>query len=215
MLSNSSGEAPEVNVPEIEIAESAATTDASAATAEDKQLVKECLAGKEEAWATLIHKYKRLIYSVPYKYGASADDAADIFQGVCLEMFTELKNLRNLESLRSWIITVTVHKMYHWKKRRGATDLELDSLEPEQADGIASVVQPEILEQVQQEQIVREAVAQLPARCMEMVRLLFYQDEPIPYADVARRLGLATGSIGFIRGRCLDRLHKLLEKMGF
>ena len=28
-------------------------------------------------------------------------------------------------------------------------------------------------------------------------------------------LGLATGSIGFIRGRCLKRLKKLLEQKGF
>jgi hypothetical protein len=32
---------------------------------------------------------------------------------------------------------------------------------------------------------------------------------------VARRLNLATGSIGFIRGRCLKRLKKLLQEKGF
>jgi len=31
----------------------------------------------------------------------------------------------------------------------------------------------------------------------------------------AKRLGLAVGSIGFIRGRCLQRLQKALEQMGF
>jgi hypothetical protein len=48
-----------------------------------------------------------------------------------------------------------------------------------------------------------------------MIRLLFYHQPPIPYQDVARRLGLATGSIGFIRGRCLERLARSLEKAGF
>jgi DNA-directed RNA polymerase specialized sigma24 family protein len=36
----------------------------------------------------------------------------------------------------------------------------------------------------------------------------------MPYADVARRLGLATGSIGFIRGRCLEKLRKALMASG-
>lgn len=183
--------------------------------ADDSELVKECLAGNDEAWDALIKKYKRLIYSIPYKYRASADDAADVFQAVCLELFINLKNLRKLESLRSWIITVTVHKMYHWKKRRGATDLEIDSLEQDEVDAIAALASAPEINQLEQEQIVREAVGQLPERCAEMVRLLFYHDPPLPYADVARRLGLATGSIGFIRGRCLDRLQKLLEKMRF
>ena len=48
-----------------------------------------------------------------------------------------------------------------------------------------------------------------------MIRLLFYADPPLPYREVARRLGLATGSIGFIRGRCLRRLEKTLREMGF
>jgi DNA-directed RNA polymerase specialized sigma24 family protein len=48
-----------------------------------------------------------------------------------------------------------------------------------------------------------------------MIRLLFFVEPAVPYAEVARRLGLATGSIGFIRGRCLRRLQKTLQQMGF
>jgi hypothetical protein len=48
-----------------------------------------------------------------------------------------------------------------------------------------------------------------------MIRLLFYTEPPLPYREVAQRLGLATGSIGFIRGRCLQRLEKALQAMGF
>jgi RNA polymerase sigma factor (sigma-70 family) len=117
--------------------------------------------------------------------------------------------------LRSWLITVTVHKAYQWKKQRRLSDLELDGLEPDQADAIAAVPPAADLERFEKEQIVRDAVAQLPARCVEMVRLLFYREPPLAYVEVARRLGLATGSIGFIRGRCLQRLEKILEAMKF
>jgi DNA-directed RNA polymerase specialized sigma24 family protein len=48
-----------------------------------------------------------------------------------------------------------------------------------------------------------------------MIELLFFASPPLPYAEVAKRLHLATGSIGFIRGRCLDRLKKILEGKGF
>jgi DNA-directed RNA polymerase specialized sigma24 family protein len=48
-----------------------------------------------------------------------------------------------------------------------------------------------------------------------MIHLLFFETPPRPYQEVARELGLATGSIGFIRGRCLTRLRKELEKVGF
>ena len=181
-------------------------------SAEDQQLVRQCLQGDEHAWSRLIDKYKRLIYSIPIKYGFRPEDASDIFQTVCIDLFTNLCNLRKVESLRSWLITVTSHKCFHWKRQQ-RQDVELDALEQEIAEDLAAA--PEIIEELQQEQIVRDAVDRLPARCAEMVRLLFFEQPPLPYAEVAKRLGLAIGSIGFIRGRCLTRLHKILMEMGF
>ena len=59
----------------------------------DRRLVSECLQGNDEAWSALIDKYKRLIYSIPVKYGFSPDEATDIFQAVCLELLSELPKL--------------------------------------------------------------------------------------------------------------------------
>ncbi len=179
---------------------------------EDERLVQGCLDGDQQAWESLIDKYKRLIYSIPFKYGASPEDAADVFQAVCIEVFNSLPQLKNAESLRSWLITVAIRQSYRWKKKQ-ANHVELDAMEPEAAEEIAAV--PATLYQVEQEQIVRDAVEQMPPRCADLVRMLFFEQPPLPYAEVARRLGLATGSIGFIRGRCLLRLRKALVESGF
>ena len=179
----------------------------------DARLIRACLSGNEHAWSTLIAKYKNLIYSIPMKYGASREDAADIFQSVCLELFSELPRLRKTAAFRSWLMTVTAHQSFHWKRkvRRRAED-ELTDLEAEQ---LGTDPAPDLIDLVEREQILREAVARLPARCQEMIRLLFYHQPQLSYRDVATRLGLATGSIGFIRGRCLKRLQRTLEKWGF
>jgi RNA polymerase sigma factor (sigma-70 family) len=176
----------------------------------DARLIRACLSGHEDAWSTLIAKYKNLIYSIPLKYGATPQDAADIFQAVCLELFAELPRLRKPDSLRSWLITVAAHQSFHWtrKVRRRAED-ELTDLEKRGIDPST-----ELIAQVEREQQLREAVAALPPRCQEMIRLLFYHQPQLSYREVAARLGLATGSIGFVRGRCLKRLERALEKWG-
>src|SRR5215813_14150084 len=181
--------------------------------AEDARLVRECLAGDERAWNTLIDKYKRLIYSVPVKYGFGPDDAGDIFQNVCIDLFTNLDKLRKIESLRSWLITVATHKCFHSKKRQ-RQDVELDAMEQKLAEEIAAAA-PQMLQEVQEEQAVRDAIERLTPRCAKLVKLLFYEQPPVPYNKVAQKLGLATGSIGFIRGRCLNRLQKILAELGF
>jgi RNA polymerase sigma factor (sigma-70 family) len=72
-----------------------------------------------------------------------------------------------------------------------------------------------LLLQLEQEQVLRDAISQLPEKCERMVRLLFFEFPPQPYENVAEKLGMATGSIGAIRGRCLAHLKKQLEKRGF
>jgi RNA polymerase sigma factor (sigma-70 family) len=182
---------------------------------DDGRLIQACRGGDQEAWSVLIHRYRRLIYSIPARYGAQPADASDIFQAVCLELYAELPRLRKVESLRSWLISVTAHQAFHWKQRalkratREASDIEPDTSRADEP------VPPAILEAAEREQILRDAIRSLPPRCREMIRLLFYEDPPLPYAEVARRLGLATGSIGFIRGRCLKKLERLLGNAGF
>jgi RNA polymerase sigma factor (sigma-70 family) len=181
----------------------------------DAQLVRACLDGNERAWDALIGKYKTLIYSIPSRYGASPEDCADVFQTVCLELFTELPRLRKVGALRAWLISVTAHASLRWK-RRGLRRAERERHDVDQENVPADApLPPDLLAEVEQAQMVRDAVAELAPRCREMIRLLFYHQPPIPYQDVARRLGLATGSIGFIRGRCLERLARSLEKAGF
>lgn len=178
----------------------------------DEQLVASCLRGNQDAWAALVEKYRNLVYSVPVKYRMPPQDAADIFQAVWTELFAELPRLRNAGGLRSWLITVAGHKCYQWKrqqsKQAGAAEPAYEPIDPQ-------TLYPEWRLQVEREQKLRDALFELPPRCQEMMRLLFYHQPPLLYKDVAERLGLAEGSIGFIRGRCLKKLRAILQDSGF
>jgi RNA polymerase sigma factor (sigma-70 family) len=185
---------------------------ASAVTWSDERLVHECLQGNEQAWSALLQKYRNLIFSIPLRYHLPREDAADVFQTVSMELFSELPRLRKVGSLRSWLITVTARQALHSKRRRQLRQLrEGSDLPPHDEPPDLS---PSFIEGLEREQLVREAVARLNPRCQELVRLLFFEQPAIPYKEVADRLGLSTGSIGFIRGRCLERLKRNLERKG-
>jgi DNA-directed RNA polymerase specialized sigma24 family protein len=47
------------------------------------------------------------------------------------------------------------------------------------------------------------------------VELLFFETPARPYAEVAAELGLALGSIGFTRQKCIERLRRNLDELGF
>lgn len=177
------------------------------------RLVQECVRGSEEAWSALIERYKRLIFSIPIKYGFSRDDASDIFQAVCLEILSELPKLRNSEALPKWIIQVTSHKCSHYKRQQQRTE----TMDPSDAafDRGAPPVVDRILTEAQDEQKLRQAISEIPVRCQRLVHMLFFEEPSRPYEQVAQTLGLALGSVGFIRQRCLERLRKKLVETGF
>jgi len=180
---------------------------------DDTRLVAECLSGSEEAWSLLIEKYKALIYSIPVKYGLPPHEAADVFQVTCMELLTRLPELREPRALPKWLMQVAHHQCYRWKRQQSrvvSRDADLQLPEPETPAIAESLVQ-----QTQQEQMLREAVAALTPQCRRLVELLFFETPPRPYGQVAAELGLAVGSIGFTRQKCMDRLRRQLDAMGF
>jgi RNA polymerase sigma factor (sigma-70 family) len=179
----------------------------------DTRLVRECLRGSEEAWRALIFKYKNLIFSIPVKYGFPADDATDIFQAVCLDLLSELPKLREAKALPKWIMQITAHKCFHRKEQQRRTESsDADDKRPEQSTPARA---EEILRQTEDEQSLRQAMSELSPRCRELVHMLFYDEPARPYQEIAQTLGIAVGSIGFIRQRCLERLRKRLLETGF
>jgi RNA polymerase sigma factor (sigma-70 family) len=188
-------------------------TDKPAKKWNDTRLVKECLSGNEAAWAQLIDKYKALIYSIPIKYNLPPQEAADVFQATCVELLVRLPELRKPRALPKWLIQVTHHECYRVKRlsqRVVSRDSEENPIEPESPPIAESLVQ-----QTQEEQMLREAMATLTPQCSRLVQMLFFESPSRPYAEVATELGLALGSIGFTRQKCIERLRRELEELGF
>jgi RNA polymerase sigma factor (sigma-70 family) len=179
----------------------------------DTRLVKECLSGNEEAWSQLIDKYKALIYSIPVKYDLSRQEAADVFQATCMELLQRLPELRDPRALPKWLMQVAHHECYRLKRsnqRVVSRDAEPGLPEPETPAIAESLVQ-----QTQEEQFLREAMMSLTPQCRRLVELLFFETPSRPYSEVAAELGLAVGSIGFTRQKCIERLRRQLGELGF
>ena len=179
----------------------------------DTRLVKACLSGDEEAWSLLIDKYKAPIYSIPVKYGLSRQEAADVFQATCTELLVRLPELREPRALPKWLMQVAHHESYRWKRQSQRTvsrDAETDLPEP-----TTPAIAESLFQQTQEEQMLREAMTVLTPQCRRLVELLFFETPARPYSEVAAELGLAVGSIGFTRQKCLERLRAQLDELGF
>jgi len=182
----------------------------------DHYLLVECLNGNSEAWETLLVRYQRLIYSIPIRIGLSPNDAADVFQSVCVKLLEGLSKLRNLERIGAWLTTTTRRECWRVAARRRREHIAIPRGWEENIDENVDMVSnaplaDELLELLEQQQILRAAVEALPERCRKLITMLFYKEEPSRYSDTARQLKMPLNSMGATRARCLAKLRELLE----
>ena len=182
----------------------------------DSELIAACLDGEQLAWEALIVRYQRLIYSIPLKIRLSPDDAADIFQSVCLKLYEKLSTLRDQEKIASWLITTTTRECWRLSARRRRENPVVAANEEDDTDDLNQVPDVGLLaderrEIFQRQQIVRESVDSLPERCRNLIKMLFYQKDDLSYGDIARRMNMPVSSIGPTRARCLEKLKKLMK----
>jgi RNA polymerase sigma factor (sigma-70 family) len=176
----------------------------------DEMLIEGCLEGRVEAWSGLIEKYKRLIFSVPVKVGLSHEDASDIFQSVCAKLARELPKLRSTRALSQWLIQVATHESFCAINNRSHSSCPNTERPIGGSDAHDDKHPDEIIRQTEREQLLREAIANLQARCQRLIFMLFFEEPVRSYEQIAKELGLAEGSLGIIRGRCLERLREQL-----
>jgi RNA polymerase sigma factor (sigma-70 family) len=91
--------------------------------------------------------------------------------------------------------------------------------EPELAEELSvSDTAPGADQSVQQADLraaVETALGELEPRCRQLLLGLFVDPEHPSYRELARELGVEPNTIGSLRSRCLDRLRRILRKMGW
>ena len=173
------------------------------------RLVRKAGGGAETAWERLVDQYSRLIWSITREFKLSESDAADVVQTTWLRLIEHINRLHHPERVGSWLAATARNECLRNLALRKKIVLALEDGDFEDLDESGPGVDEALLA-AEQADVVRDAVAHLPARWQRLMQLLM-ADPPISYSEISDELGLPIGSIGPTRGRCLARLRVLLE----
>ncbi|MEZ5066227.1 MAG: sigma-70 family RNA polymerase sigma factor [bacterium] len=173
----------------------------------DADLLGRCGACDEDAWRLLVRRYQNLVYSTAREVGLDGDEAADVFQEVWLELQRSIPRIRHPEAIPRWLIVATRRLSYKvaTRRRRLVPGISRDLVDP------GTLPDAEIEAKTARARI-EAALSQLDGKCARLLRLLFLDPANPAYEEISRQTGLAIGSIGPIRSRCLNRLRKILEE---
>lgn len=174
-------------------------------------LIARCRLGDDAAWREVVRRYGRLVYSISMREGLSEDQAADVCQATFAALCASLDKLRDPERLGWWLMTVARRQV--WRINAGRSVVEPhDPTDLADLHDIAEL--QEVLafdDELLKVAWVHDAVAALGEPCRTLVHHLFFDGREPSYQEIAASTNLAVGSIGPMRGRCLNQLRRLLE----
>lgn len=170
-------------------------------TLSDAELVQRCRTGDPKAWNTLVERFSRYVYAICTQgYRLTDADAEDVYQEVFTRVYTRLETLRDDAAVRPWIAQLT---------RRLCIDaLSATSREQPTAELIGERDE-EVLADIDEAFVIREALTELPDHCQEMLDRFFTRDES--YRTISAELDLPSGTIASRIARCLAKLRDKLE----
>lgn len=170
-------------------------------------LVSAARQGDEDAVGQIVTELSPMLWQVARAAGLSCGDAEDVLQTVWLRLLNHLDTIHTSAALTGWLVTTTKREAWRVRaagRRQLPARQELFAALPDRGPGSEDQV---IIDD--QRRALWSAISALSPRCQELLRIVAFVPRP-DYPAVAVKLGMATGSVGPTRGRCLAKLRDLL-----
>jgi RNA polymerase sigma factor (sigma-70 family) len=163
--------------------------------------------GDPGALDRLVRLLTPTLWQIARACGLTREAAEDVVQTTWLALVRNSDSVREPQAVMRWTTVTTrreAWKVAHTSGRENAVDSEvLDAVAPATAGPETPVFAERAAHALWRQ------VARLSERCQRLLRVIAFEDKP-NYASLATQLGVAVGSVGPTRGRCLDRLRALL-----
>jgi RNA polymerase sigma factor (sigma-70 family) len=170
-------------------------------------LVTRAASGDQGAWDAIVERYAPLVWSICRRSGLERHDIDDVGQSVWLLLVEKIGTLREPAALPGWLVTTTHRECLRvLRSARRHDHSELPANEQMPPDPDSALIDQEILAH-ERAAALRAAFAELPRRSRQLLTMLM-GDPPCSYEEISATLGLAVGSIGPLRARCLAQLRR-------
>lgn len=174
--------------------------------AADAELLEAFRAGDVKAFEALVRRYQRPVLAIARRFARDEDDAEDLAQRAFINASERAEGWRG-GSFKSWLFRIVVNLAKNHVRDVSRFDRSANAQEEE-----PEPVAPEAharLELREEQEALREAVAQLPRRQREV--LLLRIDGDLPFAEIAQTLGITEVNAKVNFHHAVQKLKTLLK----
>ena len=182
---------------------------------EDKQLIADAIAGKQDAYKRLMKKYHNAIYHLIIRMVGNNDDVEDLTQEAFVKAFHSLSSFNDEFAFSTWLYKIATNNCIDYLRKRKLKTFSIDRPISSQ-DGDQQYEIPDdshtpdtdIL-QDQQTSTIQYAIDHLPEK-YRVVIIMRHQEEK-SYEEIAEELDLPLGTVKAHIFRAREMLYKSLR----
>lgn len=182
-------------------------------SSDEKQLIRECLAGRTEAFGELVIRYQDRLLNALAGILGSPEDARDVAQDAFVHAFQRLKTFRGQSAFYSWLFRIALNAAASQRRRTRRKTASIDAAR-DQAGGDPPDRHPasapsHALEASERRAAVQNALARLPAEFR--IPLVLKEIDGLKYHEIAAIIGCPVGTVRSRIHRARSELRERLQ----
>ena len=175
---------------------------------DDVQLIRSILSGNDEAFSTLVHKYKKGVHALAWRKIGDFHHAEEITQDTFLQAYKKLPTLKNPNQFAGWLYVIANRLCLNWMRKKKLAMQSLEGTSAAETDRYSYIhyvsEQRETEASEHRSEIVQKLLTKLP-ESERTVMTLYYLGE-MPAKEIGKFLGVSVKTVH-------SRLHRARKRL--
>jgi RNA polymerase sigma-70 factor (ECF subfamily) len=177
----------------------------------DIELIEQVLAGNQSAYADLVRRHQRFVFTLAMRYAKSREDAEEIAQDCFVKTYRSLASFQGQSKFTTWLYSIVyTTAMTFLRKKRVDTDSIDDENTFIQVESHASVYDVNNAENKSRSFYLNQAIEQLLPDDAAIITLFYKGEQSLE--EIAQALGMEANTVKVKLFRARQRLKEKLER---
>jgi RNA polymerase sigma-70 factor (ECF subfamily) len=172
--------------------------------------------GSDQAFASLMERYKKPVYHMILKMVRNVDDAEDLTIEAFAKAFKNLYRFKKDYTFSTWLFRIATNNSIDFIRKKRLETMSLDtSYQDESGESVTIDVEDKNLNpqeeaiKSQKKELVQLFVTKLPAKYQRLVRLRYFKE--LSYEEIAKELDAPLGTVKAQLHRARELMYDLVK----
>ncbi|GAB2974441.1 RNA polymerase sigma factor [Mucilaginibacter puniceus] len=177
----------------------------------DIELIQQTLGGNQSAYADLIKRHQRFVFTLALRFSKTREDAEEIAQDCFVKAYRSLASFQQQSKFSTWLYSIVyTTAMTRLRKKRIETSSIHNDDDNSQIEGQIAVIDTNHAENNSRSYYLNQAIAQLLPDDAAVLTLFYKGEQSVE--EISQALGIETNAVKVKLFRARQRLKEKLER---